>query len=250
MNNGDLIKLKNAGLSDETILLAISREKVDYDTSAEALVDLKEAGVSEAIIKQVITLAGGENPTTTPIAPAPSSFAVTNVFEQQMPSVSPAFVAPVVGQNYFTRFTFHEEDNKHPSTNYARGALVPINTPVRILALHKDEILIKRVDTGEEIKIENVEKYSRKSLTELARLMFSADKTPLDTLPVEVAAAIRNGEMRKGMTKEQVIMARGYPPGHETPSSESDRWVYWSSRFVKHTLVFSNGRLVEGRGIY
>ena len=62
--------------------------------------------------------------------------------------------------------------------------------------------------------------------------------------------AVRNGDMRKGMTKELVLLARGHPPAHETPSIEGDRWVYWSSRFVKLTIVFVNGRLSEGRGLY
>ena len=57
-------------------------------------------------------------------------------------------------------------------------------------------------------------------------------------------------QLRKGMTREIAIMARGYPPAHETSSLESDRWVYWSSRFVKLTVVFSNGRLSDGRGLY
>jgi hypothetical protein len=261
MNNADLIKLQKSGLSDETILLAMAREPAAFDTTAEALVELKEAGISEEIIKKVLDLAASgkvvvapsPSPATETAAPeviSPSPALVSQIFESDMPSVAPPFVSPVVGGDYYTRFTFHEEGNKHVSTNYARGALVPINTQVKLVSLHKDELVLKRLDTGEEIKVENVEKYTHKPLTELARLMLSTDKTPLEQLPDAVAAAIRNGEMRKGMTKEQVIMARGYPPAHETPSSESDRWVYWSSRFVKHTVVFANGRLVDGRGIY
>jgi hypothetical protein len=44
-------------------------------------------------------------------------------------------------------------------------------------------------------------------------------------------------------------MARGYPRAHETPSIEGDRWVYWSSRFVKQTSIFTDRRLSEGRGL-
>ena len=87
-------------------------------------------------------------------------------------------------------------------------------------------------------------------MVEVARLIFAIEQTPLEEFSDELAAEIRAGTLRKGMTKEQVLMTRGYPPAHETPSVESDRWVYWSSRFVKLTLVFSNGRLIEGRGIH
>ena len=33
---------------------------------------------------------------------------------------------------------------------------------------------------------------------------------------------IKNGVLRFGMTKEQVLMSRGYPPAHETPSLDFD----------------------------
>jgi hypothetical protein len=51
------------------------------------------------------------------------------------------------------------------------------------------------------------------------------------------------------MTKEQVLMARGYPPAHETPSLDLDTWKYWSSRFVTQTIAFERGILAAGRGI-
>ena len=71
----------------------------------------------------------------------------------------------------------------------------------------------------------------------------------VEKLSPEIAGSIRSGQPLRGMTKEQVLMARGYPPGHETPSLDGDRWTYWSSRLVKHTLVFTDGRLSEGRGL-
>ena len=127
---------------------------------------------------------------------------------------------------------------------------MPINTPVKLLSMTGSKMTLKRLDTGQEIKVENVDKHTKKSMTEIAALMLSAEKTPLEKLPEEVASAVRNGDMRKGMTREILLMARGYPPAHETPSLDGDRWIYWSSRFVKQTVVFVNGRLSEGRGLY
>ena len=159
-------------------------------------------------------------------------------------------IAVAAGKEYFLRSTLKVEDGEYVATNYARGITVPINTPVRIEAIKSGSISLHRIDTGEKLQVKNVEKYTRKTMTEVGSLLFANEETDLDRLPAELAASIRNGEMRKGMTKEQVLMARGYPPAHETASTESDRWVYWSSRFVKQTIVFGNGRLIEGRGIY
>ena len=131
-----------------------------------------------------------------------------------------------------------------------QGNIVPINTPVKLVSMSGSKLTLKRLDTGQELKVENENKFTKKSIPEIAALMLSIEKTPIEKLPEEVASAVRNGEMRKGMTRELVLLARGHPPAHETPSLENDRWVYWSSRFVKQTIVFINGRLSEGRGLY
>lgn len=255
MNNKDVIKMQKAGLSEDTILIAMQREKPEYTTTTDALIELKSAGVSERVIQKMLAMqSGGAAAAPAPAAPASAATAYgassVTAFYQNFPSITPPRVNPEVGKDYFTRYTFREEKNEHSTTNYARGNIVPINTPVKLLSINGSKLILKRLDTGEDVKVENEPKYTKKSVPEIAALMLSAEKTRLEHLPEEVAAAIRNGEMRKGMTKELVLMARGFPPAHETPSVESDRWVYWSSRFVKQTVVFSNGRLSEGRGLY
>jgi hypothetical protein len=253
LSNKDVIKMHKAGFSEETILASIQKEQPDFDTSADGLIDLKEAGISEKIIQKIIAAQSrGSNASASASTSSSSSSdaASSGVFWEDFPSIAPPLVDPVAGKDYFTRFTFHEEKNEYVTTNYSRGAVVPINTAVRLVSMSGSKMVLRRLDTNQELKIENEEKYTNKSIAQFARLMLSSEATPLDKLPDEVAAAVRSGDMRKGMTKELVLMTRGFPPVHETASVESDRWVYWSSRFVKLTIVFSNGRLAEGRGLY
>jgi hypothetical protein len=253
MNNGDVIKMHKAELSEQTIMMAIANEPTDYDTSPDGLIELKKAGIPEAVIQKIVAIERGEEappaPPSDAPAPAPAPAGGT-FFNQDFPSIAPPMISPTPGGDYFLRSSLYFEDEEYVGTNYARGTLVPINTPVKIDEIKKESIVAHRTDTGEKLEIKNVDKYTKKSITQLAGLLFSAEKTPLERLPDEMASAIRAGEMRKGMTKEQVLMTRGYPPAHETPSVQGDRWVYWSSRFVKQTIVFNNGRLSEGRGIY
>jgi hypothetical protein len=250
MTNKDVVKMQKAGLSEQTIISTIQKEKPEYDTSPDAIIELKSAGVSENVIQKLLALqSGNANDGSAPAASAPSAPA-SGGFTQDFPSIAPPKISPVAGKDYFTRFTFHEEKNEHVTTNYSRGSTISINTPVKLVSMSGSQLVLKRLDTGQEVKVKNEDKFTKKSIPEIASLMLSADKTPLEKLPEDVASAIRNGDMRKGMTKELVLMARGYPPAHETPSIEGDRWVYWSSRFVKQTIVFSNGRLSEGRGLY
>lgn len=253
MNNQDVIKMQKAGLSEDTILTAMQKEEPEYDTGVDALIELKKAGISEKVIQTMLRL-------QSPDAAAPAVSSGSNggstigagagVFWQDFPSLMPAKASVTIGKDYFTRYTFREEKNEHKTTNYGRGSVVPINTPVKLVSMSGSKLILIRLDNSQEIKVENEDKHTKKSINEIAALLLSTEKTPIEKLPDEVASAIVNGEMRKGMTKELVLLARGYPPAHETPSIDSNRWVYWSSRFVKQTVVFVNGRLTEGRGLY
>jgi hypothetical protein len=250
MDNKDIIKMQKAGLSEDTILAAMLKEKPDYETGTDALIELKGAGISDRVIQAMIKMQTGGAPGDNPLASGAANSGTGGVFWQEFPSIVPPKVEVSAGKDYFTRYTFREEKNEHKTTNYGRGVLVPINTPVKLVSMSGSKLTLKRLDTGQEIKVENEDKFTKKSIPEIAALMLSPVKTPIDKLPEEVAAAIRNGDMRKGMTREVLLMARGYPPAHETPSLEGDRWVYWSSRFVKQTVIFVNGRLSDGRGLY
>jgi hypothetical protein len=54
LNNGSIVRMVGAGLSDDLILQAIAAQPGVYTTDADALVDLKKAGVSERIISAMI----------------------------------------------------------------------------------------------------------------------------------------------------------------------------------------------------
>jgi len=155
---------------------------------------------------------------------------------------------PIVGQQYYTRHCFMHEKGVSKTTNYWRGTLVPINTQVTLVSMN-DKKMTLRLASGETVKIENVEKFSKRSMSTIAHNLLATQPVPIDKFDPAIADAIKSGNMKMGMTKEQVVMARGHPPGHKTPSLDADTWLYWSSRLVIQTIVFDNGVLVRGRGI-
>jgi outer membrane lipoprotein-sorting protein len=61
MTNGDVIKLAKSGIGEQTIILTIQKSSGAFDTSPEALIQLKTAGVSDAVLNAMLTSA----PTTT-----------------------------------------------------------------------------------------------------------------------------------------------------------------------------------------
>jgi hypothetical protein len=240
LTNDSVKKMVSAGLSDDTIIMAIQNEPTDFDVSVDALIKLKKADVSEDVIKAMMEVSGAE-------APATVSNSDSSMSNGSMDGVIPPFIDPMPGNKYFTRFTFHYERGRYIATNYSRGTIVPINTEVELIA-YEPEIMILNIQ-GAMIKVKNVRKYTNATIEEFASLMLSEVPTNIDAFGERMASDIANGQMRKGMTKEQVLMTRGYPPKHDTPSIDADRWIYWSSRFVKRTIVFYDDKLSEGRGI-
>jgi hypothetical protein len=155
---------------------------------------------------------------------------------------------PTVGQQYYVRHCFMYEKGVSLTTNYWRGTLVPINSQVTLVSIGGKKMVL-RLANGGTIKVENVEKYSKRSMSTISRDLLAPNPVPVEKFGATIADAIKNGVLKLGMTREQVVMARGYPPGHKTPSLDNDTWIYWSSRFVMDTIVFSDGVLVRGRGL-
>jgi len=147
-------------------------------------------------------------------------------------------------QIYYTKHNFMYERGRHLTTNYWRGSLVPVNSQVELITLTPKKLVL--IYQGQEIEIRNVAKHTKTTTAVIADRLLS--RSPVNPTG-KFAKEARFGELRLGMTKNEVIMTRGYPPAHKTFSLETDKWVYWSSRFVQHTLVFRNGFLIEGRGI-
>ena len=160
----------------------------------------------------------------------------------------PESVHNMVGVEYFTRHSLRQEKNTWKSTNYGRGTLVPINTKVRVDDITSSTIKLTIVASGAALKLSNIEKYTGGGIDVLAERTLSTE--PTDLSGFEFQKDIKVGRLRKGMTKEEAILARGYPPVHRTYSTEDDRWIYQQNRFAVQTVVFADGKLVEGRDIY
>ena len=143
---------------------------------------------------------------------------------------------------------FMFERGKHATTNYWRGELVPLNTEVTLVSVRGKKMVLDM--DGVKVTFVNARKHTQRGTAKIASELLSPTKIPLERLPEELREDILSGVMRLGMTKEQVLMTRGYPPRHKTSSIKANIWVYWSNKFVKRSLVFRKGKLTQGRGLY
>lgn len=157
----------------------------------------------------------------------------------------PVVESPLVGQTRYLCCNFHYEKTKTTDVNAQVGALVPLGTPVTILAVRKDSVEFQPVGHP---AITLLHRYGRRnqSIEQFMDNWFvETDPTAkLRRLPARIQQNITQGVVVPGMTRAQVLMAFGYPPAHETPSLESPGWTYWRNRFDR-MLVFFDGDKVD-----
>ena len=148
---------------------------------------------------------------------------------------------------------FHTQVNmwvEHPkpilTTNYHMGTMIPTGAPVTLIAGNAKDIRF-RWNGGEHV-LRLDARNTRVSMGTVQTRLFKKSN-PLEsaaftTLTEAQQAAVRNGQVVEGMTKEAVLMAYGYPPERETPSTEVDRWIYWRSRFMpRKSVTFEDGKV-------
>jgi outer membrane protein assembly factor BamE (lipoprotein component of BamABCDE complex) len=63
-----------------------------------------------------------------------------------------------------------------------------------------------------------------------------------------VRKAIARGQLMKGMTREQVIIAVGYPQTDENPRLDGPHWRYWWSSFGPYYVYWAKGAVSKIEG--
>lgn len=152
-------------------------------------------------------------------------------------------VAVPPAQVYYTQFSLFLEQNYFPTTNYRKGRLIPINTAAALLDINADRAVLKLLDTGQPLIIENVQKFTKDEMPIAFSKIAGLNKVDLTPFTAAERESILAGDVKKDMSKKAVLAAIGYPPQHQTPSLEGDDWTYWSSRFDRFVVHFKNGKV-------
>jgi hypothetical protein len=91
--------------------------------------------------------------------------------------------------------------------------------------------------------------YSRSISLEAFAKRYVVSQDPLEklrTYPKKIQDAIGTARLTRGMNREQVLMAVGYPVSDENPSLESKTWRYWLNSFAEFDAIFDdNGLLIK-----
>jgi len=165
----------------------------------------------------------------------------------------PSVPSPLTGQTRYLCCNMHYDKPEITDVNYLQGALIPLGTQVQILEVRKNSV---RFQPAGHPPLTLSFRHGRKTITfeqYLDRIFLTED--PHTKLPrasrdrkhsadvKKVRKAIEGGVVEPGMTKDQVLMAVGYPPAHRTPSLESSVWTYWTNRWSTYQVYFDGDRV-------
>lgn len=139
------------------------------------------------------------------------------------------------GKNWISDSNYLEE----------KSAVVPVGTPLKHDGFGRHRVHVQ-ID-GKRFSIGN--DYSRDlKLEDFARryIVATDPRTRIAGFPPAIRNAIQEFKVAPGMTREQVLMALGYPMSSENPSLEAREWKYWLHSFSPFTVKFSDaGRVVD-----
>ena len=143
----------------------------------------------------------------------------------------------------FTQVGMWTEKNQVIATNYSRGYYIPVNSSVTISEINNNSIQFKY--NNQNITLINVENYTKVNISELFKRTFGPEKVKLSDFTQTEINAFSHGEVLLGMSKEAVIISRGYPPAHVTISLKENNWRYWRSRFDTRIYEFDDNKVVK-----
>lgn len=148
-----------------------------------------------------------------------------------------------LGDTYYTQFVMRYEKGVHPTTNYRRGASIPVNTPIRLLKMTNKTIEVEVDNSSQHLTVKNFQKHTGDDVYRAFDKLFAPNKVDLSRFNALEKQHIQNGTVAKGMSKDAVLVAIGYPPITETPNLDGNRWVYWSHRFNRFNVHFKDSKV-------
>ena len=140
----------------------------------------------------------------------------------------------------------HYEGDWISDGNYSGLPMLPAGTPIKVLSLgrHKAYALVG----GIKMRLGHDYGRDQESLEHwITKIVVDEDPTArIAKYPPDVQAAIKEGRVAIGMTKEQAIVAVGYPLTSETSSTDAPVWRHWVSSFEEYQLMWGPDATLAG----
>lgn len=133
------------------------------------------------------------------------------------------------------------------SINYQRGKIIPFGTRIKLVSADPQRIKFEVVSTARTYTIAYHEKWFMQPIDGYIKQLVTTKDRSEQTKGIspEIRRLMLKGEIKKGMTKDEVEMTYGPPSPHRTPLRESLTWIYWDNRFVTKRVIFKKDKVID-----
>ncbi len=151
-------------------------------------------------------------------------------------------------KHLYTQVNLHPDEQRARlyAANFLQKGLIPAGTEVEFVSLSDRVFEFKVKSTGKLYYYHNHKQANEDFEAHLKRFFGpSWDPEKVTSLSEIDMKGIREGKALKGMTRDGVIIALGYPPRLENPDLKAVQWRYWKSRFDRIAITFGTDGLVS-----
>jgi hypothetical protein len=162
------------------------------------------------------------------------------------PPTDPAAVAQTLPWHGFACCNLHYEGDTINDGNYTELPMIPAGTPIEVLSYNDGRHRAYVKVDGKPMTLGLEYGREQESLeTWVGKIVVSADPRPrVQSYPPAIRDAIFEGKVTVGMTREQAIVAIGYPITSENITLDTPVWRLYHSRRNRYQLNFRpDGRL-------
>jgi len=153
---------------------------------------------------------------------------------------------PRVGKVFYLCCNLHYDPKKPEITDAmpTQGTLIPFATRVEVQKVTADSV---QFEAAGHPPITLEYKHGTKAVPfghYLGRLFVTEDpRLKLKKVPARQVKLVEKGTLGPGMTRDQVLMAVGYPPADRTSSLEAGSWAYGGDSSAAFVVYFSGDSL-------
>lgn len=168
--------------------------------------------------------------------------------EPQAESSKPVVAAAPAKKETYVRSGYaccnlHYDKDWISDSNLAQLPLIAAGTPINVKKIEGYRAYVE-VD-GKAMRLGHDYGRAQESTEQwVSKIVVLEDpKAKIAKFAPAVRNAIAKGQLMKGMTKEQVIMAVGHPQTNENPRLDGPYWRYWWSSFGPYYVYWSGNKV-------
>lgn len=151
--------------------------------------------------------------------------------------VSPVGFGPL--PEGYTCCNLHHADDWISDGNWLSFPMIPAGTPIKVTGYGSHRAYAEI--GGMSFRIGHDYGRDQEPLDQyIAKLVVKQDpRQKVAEWPDSVREAVRNGQIMQGMTREQAIVAAGFPATHRTPILGAPVWTYWRDRLRSYEVTWA-----------